>query len=133
MTLAWDRSGLRNSRRIRGRDIHWSLWGRSFHTNRLSLVAAGAMGAMGLLFIGLAVSGASLVSRAQTGVAAWIEDRLKPVVDFLAPIPNWLGALILVALAVGAAALSGRKRPGTPSDERTTDDDEQPARQPIDS
>jgi hypothetical protein len=26
MTLVWDRSGLRQSRRIRGKDIRWSLW-----------------------------------------------------------------------------------------------------------
>ncbi len=125
MTLVWDRSGLRQSRRIRGKDIHWSLWGRTFHTNTLNLVAAVAMGAMGLLFIFLAVTGASLVSQTQAGVAGWIEDLLKPVVDFLAPIPNWLGALALVGFAVGAVVLSGRKRPETPSDERNSDDTEE--------
>lgn len=131
MTLAWDRSGLRQSRRIRGKDIHWSLWGRRFHTNTLNLVAAAAMGAMGLLFILLAVSGASLVSEAQTGAAAWIEGLLNPVVNFLAPIPNWLGALILIAFAVGAVALSGRKRPETQSEGRNADDNEEPAEQLV--
>ena len=131
MTLVWDRSGLRQSRRIRGRDIHWSLWGRRFHTNTLNLIAAGAMGAMGLLFIFLAVTGASLVSETQAGVAGWIEDLLKPVVDFLAPIPNWLGALALVGLAVGAVVLSGRKRPETPSDERNSDDTEEQTERSI--
>lgn len=125
MTLVWDRSGLRQSRRIRGKDIHWSLWGRRFHTNTLNLVAAVAMGAMGLLFIFLAVTGASLVSQTQAGVAGWIEDLLKPVVDFLAPIPNWLGALALVGFAVGAVVLSGRKRPEAPSDEGNSDDTEE--------
>ena len=131
MTLVWDRSGLRQSKRIRGKDIHWSLWGRRFHTNTLNLVAAAAMGAMGLLFIFLAVTGASLVSQTQAGVAGWIEDLLKPVVDFLAPIPNWLGALALVSFAVGAVVLSGRKRPDLPSDERNRDDTEEPAEQPV--
>ncbi len=125
MTLVWDRSGLRQSRRIRGKDIHWSLRGRRFHTNTLNLVAAVAMGTMGLLFIFLAVTGASLVSQTQAGVAGWIEDLLKPVVDFLAPIPNWLGALALVGFAVGAVVLSGRKGPETPSDERNSDDSEE--------
>jgi cytochrome c-type biogenesis protein len=131
MTLVWDRSGLRQSKRIRGKDIHWSLRGWRFHTNTLNLVAAAAMGAMGLLFIFLAVTGASLVSKTQAGVGGWIEDLLKPVVDFLAPIPNWLGALILVAIAVGAVVLSGRKRPGTESDERNSDDNEEQAEQSI--
>jgi len=131
MTLVWDRSGLRQSRRIRGKDIHWSLWGRRFHTNTLNLVAAVAMGAMGLLFIFLAVTGASLVSQTQAGVAGWIEDLLKPVVDFLAPIPNWLGALALVGFAVGAVVLSGRERPETPSDERNSDDTEEQTERSI--
>ncbi len=131
MTLVWDRSGLRQSRRIRGKDIHWSLWGRRFHTNTLNLVAAVAMGAMGLLFIFLAVTGASLVSQTQAGVAGWIEDLLKPVVDFLAPIPNWLGALALVGFAVGAVVLSGRKRPESPSDERNNDDTEEQTERSI--
>lgn len=122
MTLAWDRSGLRQSRRIRGRDITWSLWGRTFRTNRISLTAAAVMGSMGLGFIYLAVSGASLVSEAQTGMAAWIEDRLRPVVNLLAPIPDWLGALILVAIAIGAAVISGRRRSaGEDEEERSTD------------
>jgi len=131
MTLVWDRSGLRQSRRIRGKDIHWSLRGRRFHTNTLNLVAAVAMGIMGLLFIFLAVTGASLVSQTQAGVAGWIEDLLKPVVDFLAPIPNWLGALALVGFAVGAVVLSGRKRPETPSDERNSDDTEEQTERSI--
>lgn len=131
MTLLWDRSGLRQSKRIRGKDIRWSLWGQKFHTNTLNLIAAAAMAAMGLLFIVLAVSGASLVSQTQAGVAGRIEDLLKPVVDFLAPIPNWLGALILVAIAVGAVVLSGRQRPGTQSDEGNTDDHEEQAEQPV--
>ncbi|OFW55332.1 MAG: hypothetical protein A2V75_07580 [Actinobacteria bacterium RBG_16_70_17] len=131
MTLVWDRSGLRQSRRIRGKDIHWSLRGRRFHTNTLNLVAAVAMGTMGLLFIFLAVTGASLVSQTQAGVAGWIEDLLKPVVDFLAPIPNWLGALALVGFAVGAVVLSGRKRPETPSDERNSDDTEEQTERSI--
>ena len=124
MTLLWDRSGLRQSRRLRGRAIIWSLWGRTFRTNTINLVAAVVMGAMGLGFILLAVTGASLVSQTQAGVAAWIEDRLKPVVDVLAPIPDWLGALFLVAIAVGAVAISGRKRAPTTTEEGIDDDDE---------
>jgi cytochrome c biogenesis protein CcdA len=131
MTLVWDRSGLRQSKRIRGRDIHWSLWGRKFRTNTINLVAAVVMGAMGLGFVFLAVTGASLVSEAQTGVAAWIEDRVKPVVDLLAPIPDWLGALFLVAFAVGAVAISGRKRPEAEIEERSNDDSEDRAEEPA--
>ncbi|HEX9978231.1 MAG TPA: hypothetical protein VGB41_06350, partial [Acidimicrobiia bacterium] len=124
MTLLWDRSGLRQSRRLRGRSISWSLWGRTFRTNTINLVAAVVMGAMGLGFILLAATGASLVSQTQAGVAAWIEDRLKPVVDVLAPIPDWLGALFLVAIAVGAVAISGRKRAERKTEEGNDDDSE---------
>jgi cytochrome c-type biogenesis protein len=131
MTLAWDRSGLRQSKRIRGKDIHWSLWGLRFHTNTLNLVAAGAMGAMGLLFVFLAVTGASLVSETQAGVAGWIEDLIAPVVGFLAPIPNWLGALILITFAFGAVALSGRKRDEAPFEEGNPYDTEESAQQSV--
>ena len=131
MTLAWDRSGLRKSKRIRGKDIRWSLWGQRFRTNTINLVAAGAMGAMGLLFIFLAVTGASLVSETQAGIAGWIEDLVAPMGDFLAPIPNWLGALILITFAVGAVALSGRKRDPAPSDERNPHDTEESTQQSV--
>jgi cytochrome c biogenesis protein CcdA len=132
MTLAWDGSGLRHSRRIRGRDVVWSLGRHQFRTNRINLVAAAVMGVMGLGFIFLAVSGASLVSDAQTGVASWIEDRLRPVVDLLAPIPDWLGALILVAIAVGAAVISGRRRsPAADEEEGSTDVDPDGAEEPA--
>jgi len=131
MTLLWDRSGLRQSRRLRGRAITWSLWGRTFRTNTINLVAAVVMGAMGLGFILLAVTGASLVSQTQAGVAAWIEDRLKPVVDVLAPIPDWLGALFLVAIAVGAVAISGRRRAETKTEEGNDDDREDNKEEPA--
>jgi len=55
------------------------------------------------------------------------------LVDFLAPIPNWLGALILVAFAVGAAALSGRRRSEGPAEERSADDREEQEGERVDS
>ena len=131
MTLVWDRSGLRNSMRILGKDVVWSLGRHTFRTNRINLIAAAVIGAMGLGFVYLAVSGASLVSSAQTGIAAWMEDRLRPVVDFLAPIPDWLGALILVTLGIGAAAISGRRRTDTTDEERSADVGSDEAEEPA--
>lgn len=110
MTLLWDRSGLRDAQWLRGREVSWSLWGRGFRTNTINLVAAGALGIMGIGLIVVAVTGASLTSSAQVGFANWLEDRLLPVVEWLAPIPDWLVAIGLVAFAIAAVSISGRRR-----------------------
>lgn len=117
MTLWWDRSGLAASKRVRGREVVWSLGGWSFRTNTVNVAAAVAMGLMGAGLIAIAVTGASLTSDAQAGVASWIQDRLAPLVEWLEPIPDWLTALGLVALAVAAVSISGRRRPAPPDEE----------------
>jgi hypothetical protein len=53
------------------------------------------------------------------------------VVGFLAPIPNWLGALILITFAFGAVALSGRKRDEAPFEEGNPYDTEESAQQSV--
>lgn len=110
MTLWWDRSGLAASTRFRGREVVWSLGGRSFRSNTVNLAAAVAMAIMGAGLVVIALTGASLTSELQAGMASWIQDRLAPVVRALAPIPDWLTALGLVGLAVAAISISGRRR-----------------------
>ncbi len=110
MTLWWDRSGLAASTRFRGRQVTWHLGDRTFRTNTVNLAAAAAMGGMGLGLVAIALTGASLTSDVQAGMASWIQDRLAPLVAFLEPIPDWLTALGLIGLAVAAILISGRRR-----------------------
>jgi cytochrome c biogenesis protein CcdA len=111
MTLWWDRSGLAASTRFKGREVVWSLGDRSFRTNTVNLAAAVAMAIMGAGLVVIALTGASLTSEVQAGMASWIQGRLAPVVRWLEPIPNWITALGLVGLAVAAISISGRRRP----------------------
>ena len=76
---------------------------------------------LGVGLIVIAITGASLTSSAQAGVASWLEDRLQPVVEWLAPIPDWLVAVGLVAFAVAAVSVSGRSRKPLPQE---SNDDE---------
>ena len=110
MTLWWDGSGLAFGRFLRGREVTWSLAGHDFHTNTVNVVAGGVMAVMGAGLVTLAVTGASLTASFQAGLAAWIQDRVAPVVTWLEPVPDWLVAVALVAVAVAAVTVSGRRR-----------------------
>ena len=117
LTVFWDRSGSLGRRLLRGREVTWGVAGRTFTTNSVNLVTAAMMALMGVGFLVLSLTGSMLAPSAQAGIGNWLEDRLVPVVKFLSPIPDFLAALLLIALAVGAVAISGRRR--TPSDTDT--------------
>ena len=120
MTLWWDRSGLAASKRLRGREVVWQAGGRTFQTNTINLAAGVAMGLMGLSLIVVALTGASLTSELQAGMASWIQDRLAPAVRWLEPVPDWLVAAGLVSFAIAAVAISGRRR--TPFDNESEEE-----------
>lgn len=110
MTLVWDRLSLGDRQMFRGRDVEWRLAGRRFRTNTINLVAAGLFAAMGIVLFVVAATGASLAPSFQAEIGTWLEDRLMPLVRWMEPVPDALVGLALVAVAVGAVVLSGRRR-----------------------
>lgn len=111
VTVMWDRSKLAKNGVFRGRQIRWSLLGRTFTTNSVSAYAGLAMGLMGIALLVISATGATIAPTIQVGIGTWIENRLRPLVTWLNPVPDWLIAVALVLIAVGALAISGRRRP----------------------
>lgn len=109
-TLVWDRSRLAESGRLKGRKIRWRLGGRTYTTTTVSLAAAGLFGAMAVVLGVAAATGATLAPRWQQAAAVWIQDRLTPLVRLVEPVPDPVVGLVLVGIAVGAVAASGRRR-----------------------
>ncbi|HDK45101.1 MAG TPA: cytochrome c biogenesis protein CcdA, partial [Actinobacteria bacterium] len=117
MTVAWDRWRIGERNFMRGRTVTWSVLGKTFVTNTLNLITSAVMGTMGLLLVYVGVSGTTIAPTFQSGMATWIEDRLGPVVNVLAVIPDWAAGLFLVAVAGIAIAIAGRRRSPTTDDE----------------
>jgi cytochrome c-type biogenesis protein len=110
VTLLWDRSRLADRRRIGGREVTWSLGGRRYHTTTTGLAAAALFAVMAAVLAIVAATGATLAPTFQRGVGVWIQDTLSPVVRALEPVPDLVVGLVLIGVAVGAVAYSGRRR-----------------------
>lgn len=110
MTVAWDRWRLGEKNFMRGRTVRWTLGGRTFVTNTLNLVTGAVMGAMGLILVVVGATGQTIAPTFQAGVGTWIEDRLRPVIETLSVIPDWVAGLILVGIALFAVLVAGRRR-----------------------
>ncbi len=110
LTALWDRAGLGDRPLFRGRTVRWRLGALHFVTNTLDLLAAAMFTVMGALLIMVAVTGASVATDFQVGVATWLQDRLRPVVELLEPVPDVVVGTVLLAVGVAAAAASGRRR-----------------------
>jgi len=121
MALAWDRYGARARDRLRGKERHLRVAGLSTTVTTLDLVAAAMFGLMGLALIILGISGTTLAPTAQVAVGSWFQDRLTPFVQWLEPIPDVVIGLVLVAAAVAAVAISGRRRNQAVDDEPSLD------------
>lgn len=109
MTLIWDRA------RPEGfnpgsRSVTWGIGSRRFTTTVAGIVTAGMFTLMGVILAFVAVTGSSLASSVQARIGSGIEDALAPALDRLAWIPDPVIGLVLVAFAVGAVMLSGRRR-----------------------
>lgn len=111
MTLVWDRSHLRERINPTAREVTVSVAGRAFHTTNLNLVMAAIFTLMGGALVAIGISGETLAPTFQADLGGWIEARLAPVVAWLAPIPDWIVGVALLALGVGVAAMSARRRP----------------------
>jgi len=110
MTVFWDRLGLGDRPTFRGREVQWSLAGRTFHTNSINLVAAGLFAVMAIVLIVVSLTGETLAPTFQAGIGVWIEDLLMPVVRWMEPLPDLVVGLALLGIAVGAVSISGRRR-----------------------
>jgi cytochrome c biogenesis protein CcdA len=110
MTVAWDRLGLGERAAFRGREVAWSLWNKTFKTNTLNLLSSALFVIMGAVLIVVGVTGVTVAPTFQEGVGRWLENLLAPVVRLLEPVPDLVVGLVLVGLAVGAVAISGRRR-----------------------
>ncbi len=128
MTVLWDRLGLGNRPAFRGREVQWSLSGRTYTTNTINLIAAGLFAVMAVVLFVVSLTGESIAPTFQAGIGRWIEDLLLPVVGFMEPIPDLAVGAALVTVAVAAVAVSGRRRRLTePEEERSCHESTQTA------
>ena len=129
LTSMWDRAGLSDRPRFRGRPVRWHLGRWTFVTNTFDLIAASMFSLMGAVLLAVAITGATVATDFQVGIATWIEEQVAPIVSFLEPVPDLFIGAVLVAFGVAAAVASGRSR-RNPEDhtERDHDDQDQPER-----
>jgi cytochrome c-type biogenesis protein len=126
LTAIWDRAGLADRPGLRGRVIRWHLGSRMFTTNSFDVFAAAMFTIMGVLLWIIAVTGTSVATGFQDDLTVWLQDRFRPVVDLLEPVPNVVIGLVLVAIALGAVAFTSRPRPEA-DDSQGCDHDDEPA------
>ncbi len=125
LTAIWDRAGLGDRPLFRGRPVRWHLGGWSFVSNTFDLVAAAMFSLMGVVLLVVAITGATVATDFQIGVASWLEEQLEPIVAFLEPVPDLIMGLVLVAIGVGAATASGRNRRKSRDHERNDNDQDE--------
>jgi cytochrome c biogenesis protein CcdA len=109
MTLVWDRvrpEGFNPG----GRAVTWRLASHRFTTTLAGVVTAAMFTVMSVILAVVAATGSSLASPLQARIGAGIERALAPALDRLAWIPDPVVGVVLIALAVGAVVLSGRRR-----------------------
>ncbi len=121
LALAWDRLGAGGRERLRGRERRIRLPGRAVSVTTLDLVAAAMFAVMGAALIIVGATGSTLAPSAQASIGLWLQERLSPVVDLLAPVPDVAIGLALVAIAVAAVSISGRRRRPEPDNETLSD------------
>ncbi|GMQ93816.1 MAG: hypothetical protein BMS9Abin12_1296 [Acidimicrobiia bacterium] len=121
LALTWDRFGAKLRDRMQGGERHFRVAGRTLVVTTLNLVAAGMFGLLGITLIGLGITGATLAPTAQVAAGVWLQDRLLPFVRWLDPVPDLVIGLVLVAIAVAAVAISGRRRQLTTQDTTSLD------------
>lgn len=97
MTLVWDRTRLRQRITMTSRPVVWSVGRYELTTTTFNLAMAAVFALMAGVLVVVAVTGATLAPEAQNAAGTWLADRLAPVADALAPVPNWVTALLLLA------------------------------------
>ncbi|MBK5268500.1 MAG: cytochrome c biogenesis protein CcdA [Acidimicrobiia bacterium] len=109
MTLLWD--GLRPDREFIGsKPVSLRLGPIRIATTVAGVAASLLFLAMSIVLAVVAITGASLTPSFSTNLAGRIEDAVAPWIARLAWIPGPVIGLVLIGLAVGAVALSSRRR-----------------------
>ncbi|GMR02458.1 MAG: hypothetical protein BMS9Abin20_0794 [Acidimicrobiia bacterium] len=121
LALAWDRFGAKFRDRMQGGERHFRFAGRTLTVTTLNLVAAAMFGLLGIALIALGVTGSTLAPTAQVAAGVWLQDRLLPFVAWLGPVPDFVIGAVLIAIAVAAVAISGRRRRPTSQDTTSPD------------
>lgn len=113
MALAWDRLRLHERTWLRARPVRLRLPGRTLVTNTVNIAVAVAFAVMGGFVIYLAGSSEMTSGPGfQVAIGRWLSDRFTQVQDWLAPVPE--PVLGLFVLAIGGvfvwATLVDRRR-----------------------
>ena len=125
LTLLWDRTRLRERITVSSRPVTWSVAGRRVATTTFNLAMAAVFALMAGVLVVVAVTGATLAPEVQTGAGSWLTDVLTPVADTLAPVPNWVSALVLLGGGAAMVWWSSRPREDTPpAPARSEEDDD---------
>lgn len=115
MALIWDRARLGERALLRARPVTLRLGRRSLFTNTLNIGVAVAFVVMGVLIIALAGSpDMTGGTAAQEAASAWLTRTFAAIQEALAPVPEplqALGLLALVALFVSATLVERRRGP----------------------
>lgn len=114
MALLWDRFDLGNQRILRARPVRLPWFGgRRIHTNSINIGVAAALTIMGGFVLYLADSGQMTRGpRSQVVVGNWLADAFRSINNVLAPVPEpvlGLGVIAIAALFV-LAMLRDRRR-----------------------
>ncbi len=115
LTLLWDRTRLRERITVTSRPLTWTVAGRSLTTTTFNLAMAAVFALMAAVLVVVALTGATLAPDAQTAAGSWLTDLLTPVADTLAPVPNWVTALVLFGGGIAMVWWSSRVRDDAPS------------------
>jgi len=108
MTVLWDR--LRpETRRLGGRAISMRVGPIRIATTSSAMVASVMFFLMGVVLMVVAITGSNLSPAVTASIGTAIEDALEPVLARLSWVPDPVVGATLVMIAVGAAALSGRR------------------------
>ncbi len=121
MALAWDRFHLGERRLLQAKPLHLRLGNRRWVTNTVNLAVAVVFTGMGAMVLWLAATGeTSSAPGAQLAVGRGLSRVLAPIEAFLAPVPEpvlGLGLLALAGTFVWAGLRDRRGRPEGSTDE----------------
>ncbi len=123
IALLWDRYDWGNSAWLRGRDVTIRLGRRTVTVHSSSLASGLIMIAMGVVVVGLAVTGPSMAAGGwQARLTADLQHYASVVLDWLDSVPGWLSALGVFAVFAWVMRRAVRQQVDASIAEDTSDD-----------
>ena len=115
LAVAWDRLRLGERRAFRARPVTVRAAGRTVHTSTVNLAVAGGFAVMGGFVLYLAATGNTTATPgASLAIGRWLSSAFGHLLGALAPVPQPVLGLALVALAVLIVVAALRGRPFQP-------------------